>query len=354
MYFPAFVRPACVFFSILSVAPLSAQDQDWGKKMFDKREIKFGSVAKNSDVTFKFTVKNIFKEAIQVSSLSTSCGCISWQEKSPIMIPSGQSQELTIRLDTVRHQGDKHVTAFATLLEPTRGSTATVSIPVEGRIRQDVILQSNTLNFGQVDQGRAMEHRLSVSYSGGRPDWKVTQVKLNNPHLTTKIVEKGRNGGSANYEVVVTLDGNTPVSKLRDQMLIMTNDVGDTGYAVSVEAQVEPDIVVADVQFGQVAAGQAKTVMVVVRGKKPFKIEKVESAKKDEQFKVKPSEAVSQVHMLSLTFTPSAQDGLFEEEFFLTISGREQQVTFKAKGRVLEQSVTAAKPVVPQPSATQP
>ena len=354
MYFPAFVRPACVFFSILSVAPLSAQDQDWGKKMFDKREIKFGSVAKNSDVTIKFTVKNIFKEAIQVSSLSTSCGCISWQEKSPIMIPSGQSQELTIRLDTVRHQGDKHVTAFATLLEPTRGSTATVSIPVEGRIRQDVILQSNTLNFGQVDQGRAMEHRLSVSYSGGRPDWKVTQVKLNNPHLTTKIVEKGRNGGSANYEVVVTLDGNTPVSKLRDQMLIMTNDVGDTGYAVSVEAQVEPDIVVADVQFGQVAAGQAKTVMVVVRGKKPFKIEKVESAKKDEQFKVKPSEAVSQVHMLSLTFTPSVQDGLFEEEFFLTISGREQQVTFKAKGRVLEQSVTAAKPVVPQPSATQP
>ena len=58
--------------------------------------------------------------------------------------------------------------------------------------------------------------------------------------------------------------------------------------------------------------------------------------------------------MLSLTFTPSVQDGLFEEEFFLTISGREQQVTFKAKGRVLEQSVTAAKPVVPQPSATQP
>jgi hypothetical protein len=36
---------------------------------------------------------------------------------------------------------------------------------------------------------------------------------------------------------------------------------------------------------------------------------------------------------------------LFEEEFFLTISGREQRVPFKAKGRVMDQSVTVTKPV---------
>ena len=57
-------------------------------------------------------------------------------------------------------------------------------------------------------------------------------------------------------------------------------------------------------------------------------------------------DAVSTVHMVPLTFTPTVEHGLFEEEFFLTISGREQQVTFKAKGRVMEQSVTVSKPVV--------
>ena len=348
MVFSAAIRPFCVLVALLSVTPLSAQGQNqtWGSKMFDKQNIKFGSVAKNADVTFKFTVKNIYQEAIQVSSLSTSCGCISWQEKAPITIPTGQSQELTIRLDTVRHQGDKRVTAFVSLLEPTRGSTAQVSIPVEGRIRQDVVLQSNTLNFGQVDQGKAMEHRLNVAYSGGRPDWKITQAKVNNPHLSTKIIEKSRVGGSANYDIVVTLAADAPVGKLRDQMLIVTDDVGDGGYGAGVEAQVEPDIVVADVQFGQVTPGQPKTVSVVIRGKKPFKIEKIERAKQDEQFKIKPTENVTQIHMLPLTFSPSEQDGLFEEEFFLTISGREQQVTFKAKGRVMEQSVTVAKPVL--------
>jgi hypothetical protein len=332
---------------VVSAVPVSAQDYDWGKKMFDKQEIRFGSVAKNADVVFKFNVKNIYKEDIHVTSLSTSCGCISWQErdKTPIVIPSGETKELTIRLDTARHQGDKHVTAFASLVEPTRGSTAQISIPVQGRIRQDVVLQSNTLNFGVVDLGLAMDHRLNVSYSGGRPDWKITQVKLNSPYLTSKIVEKSRSGGTANYDVIVTLKGDTPAMKLRDQMLIVTDDTGDTGYAVSVEAQVEPDIVVADVQFGQVPAGQSKTVNVVVRGKKPFKIAKVERSKQDDTFKVKISDATSQVHMLPMTFNPTEENGLFEEEFFLTISGREQLVVFKAKGRVMDQSVTVSKPV---------
>ena len=348
MFFPTAIRSACLLIAFLSIAPLSvhAQNQDWGKKMFDKTEINFGSVAKNADVTFKFTVKNIFQETIQVSSLSTSCGCISWQDKTPLSIPSGQSQELTIRLDTVRHQGDKRVTAFVSLLEPSRGSTSQLSIPVQGRIRTDVVLQTNALNFGQVDMGKAMEHRLNVTYSGGRPDWKITQAKVTNPNLTTKIVEKSRGGGTASYDVIVTLGPNAPAAKLRDQLLIVTDDAGDVSYPVGVEAQVEPDIVVADAQFGQVNPGQPKSISVVVRGKKPFKIEKIERAKQDDHFKIKSTENVAMIHMLTLTINPVAEDGLFEEEFFLTIQGREQQVTFKAKGRVMDQSVTVAKPVL--------
>jgi len=248
-------------------------------------------------------------------------------------------------LDTVRHEGDKHPNAFVSLLEPSRGSTSTVSIPVQGRIRTDVILQATTLNFGQIEQGKAMEHRLNVAYSGGRPDWKITEVKVNNPHLTTKIVEKSRGGGSANYDVVVTVDGSTPVGRILDQMTIITDDAGKISYTAAVEAQVESDIVVADVQFGQIVPGQPKTVNVIVRGKKPFKIEKIEPAAPDESFKFKYADAASLIHMVTVTFVPTDSHGLFEEEFFLTISGREQRVAFKAKGRVMDQSVTAAKPV---------
>lgn len=346
MFFSPRIHSACVLVTLMTAAPAVAQTQDWGRKMVDRTDIDFGSVPKNADVTFKVTLKNVFQESIQVSSLSTSCGCISWQDKAPLTIPSGQSQELTIRLDTIRFSGDRRVTAFLSLLEPTRGSTSSISIPVHGRIRQDLVLQTNSLNFGQISQGSAMEIRLNVAYSGGRPDWMLTQAKTSNPNLSTKIVERSRAGGTANYDVVVTLAGNAPVGKLRDQMMVVSNDVGDAGSVVSVEAVVEPDIVVSEVQFGQVYPGQSKTVNVIVRGKKPFKIDKIERAKQDDHFKVKSSENVAAVHMLTVTINPTVEDGLFEEEFFLTISGREQPVTFKAKGRVMEQSVTVAKPIV--------
>lgn len=329
-----------VFFTAV---PLSAQD-NWAKKMFDRHEVKFGSVAKNADVVFKFKVTNIFKEDIQVSSLSTSCGCISWQDKAPLTIPSGESVDLTIRLDTVRFEGDRHVTAFANLLEPTRGSTASMSIPVDGRIRQDVVLQTNNLNFGEVELGKAMQIRMSVNYTGGRPDWAITEAKNNNPHLKTKVIEKNRSGGTASYDVIVTLDDQAPASKIHDRMLIVSNEPGDSGYFVTVDAVVEADLSVADAHFGQVYAGTPKTVNVVVRGRKPFKIEKVERTKQDENFKVKVPDSFSHVQTIALTFTPTSEPGMFEEEFFVTVSGRQEPVHFKASGRVMDQSVTVTKP----------
>lgn len=346
MFSPAMLRPLTTAVLVtLTSAPLFAQDQEWGRKMFDRTEVNFGSVVKNADTVFKFKVKNIYKETIQISNLWTSCGCISWQDRAPVSIPTGETREFAIRLDTVRHSGDKRVYAYASLLEPTRGSTAQVTIPVSGRIRQDVVLQTNNLNFGQVEQGKAMEHRMTVTYSGGRPDWAITQAKVNNPHLMAKATEKSRYGGTVSYEVSVVLKGDAPVAKLRDQLLLVTNDVGDAGFPVGVEAQVEPDIVVTDAQFGQVVPGTAKTVNVVIRGKKPFKIEKIDHPRQDEAFKIKPDDAISLVHMIPLTYLPSVEHGLFEEEFSLTIAGREQPVTFKAKGRVIDQSVTVAKPV---------
>jgi hypothetical protein len=148
--------------------------QDWGRKMFDRTEIKFGSVARLAETTFKIKVKNIYKEDIQITSLSTSCGCISWQEASslPLTVPSNQERVLTIKLDTVRHAGDKHVTAFASLYEPTRGLSSSVSIPVEGRIRSDFEVRPSYVGFGPIDLGKSYTQRIGINYIGGRPDWK--------------------------------------------------------------------------------------------------------------------------------------------------------------------------------------
>lgn len=349
----------------LSAAPVAAQE--WGNKMFDRTEIKFGSVARLADTTFKIKVRNPYVEVIQITNLSTSCGCISWTDKQfPISIPSKGERELTIRLDTIGHSGDKRVRAYATLSEPSKGLSAQVTIPVEGRIRSDFEVHPSYVGFGPIDLGKGYIQRIGITYNGGRPDWKILQAKVNNTHLTAQVVEKSRIGGSATYEATVEIDANAPLGILRDQLILTTNDAGgDSTISIPVEAKVEPDIVVADAMFGSLTPGQPKSMQVIVRGKKPFTIEKVDhvvraavakpaedgsvpAAANDtvslgDAVTVKTPTNSAPLHMVTVTVTPPAEGGMFDEEFSIVIAGRPQPITFKAKGRITAPDGTASK-----------
>ena len=352
----------------LATAPVEAQV--WGEKMFDHTEVKFGTVARLADTTFKLKVRNLYTDPIQITSLGVSCGCISWVDQAPITLASKEERELTLRLDTVRFTGDRNVRATVSLYEPAHGYSDSVTIPVTARIRSDIEVRPSYVGFATIDLGKSYTQKIGVTYNGGRGDWKITQAKVGNPHLTTQVVEKGRVGGTANYEVLVVIDGSAPAGVLRDQLVLTTDEVGNSTVSIPIEARVEADIVVTDVLFGMVTPGQAKSMNVVVRGKKPFKIAEVTHVTRevrlkpvddaapvaetvapttplaslpDEAFKIKCPEATSVVHMVPLTFTPPTEPGLFEEEFVLKIDGRAQPVSFKAKGRIVDQAAASNK-----------
>lgn len=346
-----------VLFSVLGVASAmsSADAQEWATKMLDRTEIKFGSVARLADTTFKVKVRNPYVEDIQVTNLTTSCGCISWIDRPVITLKSREERELTIRLDTVGHVGDKRVRAYVTLYEPSRGLNAQVTIPVEGRIRSDFEVRPSYVGFGAIDLGKSYTQRIGINYIGGRPDWKILKGTVSSQFLSVEVHERSRNGGAATYEAIVLIDANAPLGVLRDQLILTTNDVGDATIAIPVEARVEADIVVTDVQFGTVTPGQPKSMTVVVRGKKPFKIEKVDQVVKvaaarpaddgstpagdtvtlSDAIAVKlPATPTAAVQVLTVTLTPPSESGLFEEDFSIVIEGRRQPVPFKVRGRI--------------------
>lgn len=349
---------------VVACSAIPVVAQEWGAKMLDRTEIRFGSVARLADTTFKVKVKNPFIEEIQISNLSTSCGCISWQDKLPISIPSKQERELTIRLDTVGHSGDKNVRAIISMYEPTKGSASTVTIPVQGRIRSDFEVRPSYVGFGPIDLGKSYLQRISINYIGGRPGWKIVSAKVSSPHLTAQITETGRSGGTATFDVVVQIDANAPLGVLRDQLVLTTNEQGESPISVPVEAKIESDIVVTDAQFGSITPGTTKTMSVIVRGKKPFKIERIDRVTREvrakpalddtpvnssvanstpanstvalpDAIKIKVPESVAPLHMLTLTVTPPAEPGMFDEEFAIVVEGRPQPVTFKVKGRIV-------------------
>ena len=324
----------------IATSAFAQNDPYWAEKMLDRKDFKFGSVAKGADAALRLTVKNIYKQDIQITNLGTGCSCVKWDEKrdevpfSPIVVPSGKEVVLTLRLDTIRYDGERKSVAKLSLFEPTQNSRKDLELPVEAYIRKDIVLAPGSVNFGAVDLGKGAEQRVAINYAG-RSDWTITQAKTGNTHLTAKIEQKSRGNGLVNYELIVTLKPEAPLGGLRDQITLVTDDANNPQIPVLVEAKVEADIVVADLQFGSVTAGQTKTMNVILRGRKPIKIEKIERTKADESFKVKSPQATATVHSLPLTFTPPNEPGPFEEEFFITISGREQPITFKAKGRIV-------------------
>ncbi len=352
----------------LTAAPVCSQD--WGDKMLDRTEVKFGTVARLADTTFKLKVTNRYTTPIQITSLGVSCGCISWVDQAPITLASKEVRELTLRLDTVRFIGDRNVRATVSFFETTRGASDSVTLPVTARIRSDVEVRPSYVGFATIDLGKSYTQKIGITYNGGRGDWKITQAKVGNPHLTARIVEMSRVGGTASYEALVVIDGTAPVGVLRDQLILTTDEAGNSEISIPIEARVEADIVVTDVQFGMVTPGQTKSMNVIVRGKKPFKIVEVSHVTRevrlkpaddaappavganpaspmvslaDTAFKVNCPEATTAVHTVPLTFTPPTEPGLFEEEFVLKIDGRAQPVTFRVKGRILDQPATDKK-----------
>jgi hypothetical protein len=89
-------------------------------------------------------------------------------------------------------------------------------------------------------------------------------------------VEKARNNGTVQYDVVVELKPDAPVGVLRDRLILKANETDGSEIAIPIEARVEDDIVVTDAQFGLVTIGDSKSITVIMRGKKAFEIETFE------------------------------------------------------------------------------
>lgn len=331
------------------------KEEEWARAMIEKEKlsINFKSVGKGQDVYVKIKVTNVYQEEMQITGLTTSCGCISWDEASavgptgaaalpaPIVVPSGESRSITLRLDTVRHGvgEQKNKRGFITFFEPANGQYGIATVVAEAYIRSDVVVNPGSVNFGSIAPETPAEQRLTLNYAG-RNDWRIISAKCGSPYLTAEAVEKGRGNGLVNYDVIVKLKENAPIGVLRDQLVLVTDDQNNPQMPIQVEARIEPDIIVTDVDFGSVTAGKPKAKQVLVRYTKvpvkPFKIEKCERTKTDTTFRVTKSDETKPLHTLTLTFTPPNEPGKFEEEFFLTISGRKDPITFKAKGRIIE------------------
>ena len=318
-------------------AVVTSRDDTWAEALFEKTKAgtlarDFGVVARGAETTDRVTVENTLDAPLHVASVRTSCGCAygEWLGEKTLM--PGETGVLKIGMDTKRFSGAKDSNVIVTIDAPR---FAEVRIPVKMYARTDVVVTPGSVDFGRVEKGEGATRTVKIAYAGFA-GWTIKDVQTAaGSDLDVKLTETGRTAGMANYDLTVALPADTPVGVFRQRLRLVTADVKNPFVPLLVEGVVEDDITVADVQLGAVPAGETQRFNVVLRGKKPFKIAAMECDGPEGRFKMDLPDVERSVHVVRMAFEAPAEPGVVNETFTVTVDGRDDPVTFAAKGRVI-------------------
>lgn len=319
-------------------ANASAQELSWAEKMFDQRNIDFGVIARGSDAVARVKVTNLYKQPVHIADVRTTCGC-SAGKPTKTSLESLEEGFIEVTMDTRKFTRRKDSNVIITIDSPLH---AEVRIPITAYIRTDVVFDPGSANFGPVEHGQAATRKIKLQYAG-RDDWHVKEIRSRSESVVAKAVEVTRGSGRVDYDIVVTLAANAPVGAIREQLTVVTDDPNSPQVPLLVEASVEADVMVTPsvVSLGVMKPGEAKQFNVVLKGKHPFQIEKIECDSETGLFKVRLPQNAAQVHVLPMTITAPEKAGSIQEEFTITVNGRPHPVTFKAMGKIVEQPAGA-------------
>lgn len=312
-------------------SPASAADPNWIYKMFSEREHNFGVVAHDSDVRHRIEIHNPYKTTFTIANVGTTCGCTAGTPSAKT-IPSGQSAFIEVTMNTHKFKGQKDSNVDVTLAWD--GHTSTVRIPIHAYIREDIVLQPNRVDFGNVAMGQPAQKAIEVLMRNGNE--RITGVRAPEPFLKASVKEAGRSNGETRYQVLVELAPNAPEGTLDERIMLTTSSGRQTSLPVSVVGHVEPDIVVATptVQLGTLVPGQERTARVVIRGHEPFVIESVKSQSGGKTVQADVAADAKNVHVVPIRVNVPDRPGQFSEDIQVRIAGRDKPVTFHAEGNI--------------------
>ncbi len=310
--------------------------------MFAETEHNFGTVARGADTVYKFPVKNIYKQDIELVSVRSSCGCTSPSLEHKLL-KTGETGYVVAKFNTRTFDGVHSATLTVDVQWNDNGTirSGEAQLQVHGDIRSDVVFQPGAIKFDNVDQGAKAEQKVRVTYAG-RPDWKITDVRGASDDLEVELTETGRQSGRVAYDLLVRMKDSAPAGYFNEQLVLVTNDGSNPRIPLHVEGRVVPEISVAPeaLRFGDVANGATVPMKVLVRGKKPFKIVKVDSP--SGAFEFKTDDQSSPRHVVEVVFAGTESPGAVKEPIHITTD----------LGEAFDATVTAYATVLPAANET--
>jgi hypothetical protein len=263
-----------VLLAAIGTASAPAQSPSWADKMFKDGLTKdFGNQPHGAQLTHTFTITNIYAVQMEITSIKSSCGCLTATAKKRVLAPR-ESTTIDVLMDTKRFTGPKTFNVRVTVGPEYISSTELV---LKANSRADIVFNPGQVNFGTVTRGQAPTQAVEVEYAGTQ-NWQITEVVAKDVPFTVSHSETYRRPGGVGYRLTVALKADAPTGTHRHNVFLKTNDTASPLVPVLVEATVQSPLTVSPevLSLGAVKVGTPLVRRVVVRGTKPFHVTGVE------------------------------------------------------------------------------
>jgi len=283
--------------------------QDWATRMFQTTTHDFGHVAWRAKAEFAFRFTNPYAQDVEVARTRVSCKCTSVTVEKAVVKP-GEQGAIVASLNSGSYMGQKGSTITVTFIRP---AFAEVQLHVTSYIDRAVVLEPGSVDFGIVPQGADAERTVTVR-NEQQPNWKILDVKSDNPHLSGAAVETSRGADGVAYEVRVRLDRAAPPGYFKAQLLLATGDGQSAEVPLMVEGQVTSSVTVSPTELflGQVRPGQQVVRQIVVRAARPMRITSVTGGEGC-RFAAPTAQAAKTLHLIGVTFTAPKAPGKIDQ-----------------------------------------
>lgn len=238
-----------------------------------ERVFDFGTVSQGTVVSHDFIVRNEGQSDLVIQRIIPSCGCTAAAVSTDPIAP-GQERAIKVSFDTAGFSGDKYKTVRVNTNDIDNLS---VVLALRGIVEPDVLVEPQSLMFGEVVRGTKESRRVSVSVKSGATIG-LSGARTFSPHV--EVEESDRSETSAVFNV--TILPSAPQGELRDRLVIGVKGAQESTINVPVFAVVRGAVVFEPPQltFGVIEGTTAiqKSVKVVNRGDELIRIGEVRSS----------------------------------------------------------------------------
>ncbi|NBO91841.1 MAG: DUF1573 domain-containing protein [Planctomycetia bacterium] len=289
----------CIVFVAAFVMAAPSIGATWSESMFDSLKKDFGSVPRGPTLQHHFKITNNTKNAVTISSVRVSCGCVTAVALKGYLEP-GESTSLQASMDTSRFVGFRAVTVFVQFSSPAFDEARVV---VQATTRTDFSISPESLALGQVKPGSEPTASVDLSFFGNR-DARITKVRADSNYVVPTVVESRRLDHEVVYTVTVKLRPDTPVGKWFTDVWVETNVFGLAQVRVPLTVEIQPPLVATPpiLALGAIKSGVEAGGKVIVRGTAPFKILSIKGA--GDGVSVAHDNTSREIHILNVKAIP--------------------------------------------------